>query len=581
MLYIILIVVGVTTSFWEERAWTEFRFYDTGITRDGNIALLSSVQPIFRTDDMFIWDILTVQDVTYIATGEDGRVYKIENGEGELFFDPPETNVLTLAENKGKIYIGTGSPGRVYRIDREGRGEVILETEEEFIWDIIILPSGELIAGTGSSGLVLMVKEGHIDTLLVTGRANASRLVLIEGDIYVGTGDGGLLFVIPDGGSPRGLYDHGEGEVSGIVKIDGTVYFSIALDTTSLIKRIRDDGLVENLIEISGIARDLIKYNNRLLSASDRRIYRIYKDGKFDIPYEFPVSISAINREGFIGLSELVSLYRLSESPPDEGIVVSYSYDTGGASRWGMLAYKGRGRIKFETRTGNTESPDVTWEEWKGLNDGMITSSSNRFIRWRARLRGTDEIESVRVAYLPLNRRPFVENITLGPYALTFSARDPDKDNIVFNVYYREVGESWIALREEIADSMVEIEEDALPDGLYQFKVEVSDAPSNPPRYALSCIRISDVYKIDNTPPLIKIGVRGNKAMVEVSDNMSEIISFEYSKDAYRFISIFPKDGIFDEKKENFEIAIKEGTRHLVVRTRDRAGNSSLKQWRR
>jgi hypothetical protein len=89
------------------------------------------------------------------------------------------------------------------------------------------------------------------------------------------------------------------------------------------------------------------------------------------------------------------------------------------------------------------------------------------------------------------------------------------------------------------------------------------------------------VYKIDNTPPYINIEIKENKAIIVVGDNMSEIESLEYSENVSKFTSIFPIDGIFDEKEERFEISLKDNTRQLVVRAKDRAGNFSLQKWTR
>lgn len=585
MFYILMILLGVTTSYWEERDFSGCKFYGTGISRDGNAILSYDVDSIFKTQDMYIWDILPTKGEIYIATGQDGRIYRICDGKGELFFDSGEKNVLSLSEYKGYIYGGTSPEGKIYKIDRKGRGEVVLDSGEEFIWDIVLTIDGKIICGTGGNGLVLAIKNGYVDTLVETGRTNASRVVLIDKDIYVGTGDGGLLFIIPRDGQPRGLYDGGGGEISGIVKMNNTLYFSHCLDTISVVKRIRDNGLSEEVVTIPGIIKGIVKYRDALLCASDKRIYRIYDDGEFDVIYEFPTAVSSIGRDGYFGLSKFASVYRLSDDRLKEGFIESYSYDAGGVSKWGRLTYEGAGKIIFETRSGNTENPDVTWEEWKKVaKNGEIRSSPNRFIRWRATIKNSSShIQCVQIAYLPLNHRPSVKNINLELETgmLVFSGSDPDGDALSFNVYYREVREEWIELKREISDTIANIDRYAFPDGSYEFKIEVVDTPSNPSDYALSSYKISDVYRIDNTPPRINIEIKKNSVIIYVSDNTSEIIFFEYSENASKFISIFPVDGIFDEKEEKFEIPLGDNTRHLVVRAKDRSNNFSLQKWTR
>jgi len=583
MLYILMVLLGVTTSYWETRDFSKCVFHQTGISRDGSVALSYDVDSIFNTQDMSIWDILPTKDGAYIATGQEGKIYRINKGKGELFFDSGEKNVLTLTDYEGYIYAGTSPGGKIYKIDEKGRGKVIFDSEEEFIWDIVIASNEQIICGTGGNGLVFRIRNGYVDTLLETGRANASRVILIDKDVYVGTGDGGLLFIIPKDGQPRGLYDGRDGEISGIVKIGNVLYFSHCLDTISVIKRIRDDGLPEEVAQIPGIAKGIVEYRNMLLCASEKRIYRIYEDGKFDVIYESPTAISSISRDGYFGLSKFVSVYRLSNKPPEKGIVESCSFDAGGVSKWGRLTYEGDGKILFETRSGNTENPDITWEEWEKIaKNGEIISSPNRFIRWRAKIKNSSSrIKCIQVAYLPLNQKPFIReiNLKLESDALTFSGSDPDGDALLFNVYYRELDREWIELKKDITDTMVSVDRDAFPDGSYEFKVEVSDAQSNPVDYALSSSKISAVYRIDNTSPYINIEVKEKKAIIIVSDITSEIASLEYSENASKFTSIFPIDGIFDEKRERFEVTLKEDTKHLVVRARDRSGNFSLQKW--
>ncbi|MCK4330818.1 hypothetical protein KAX02_13360 [candidate division WOR-3 bacterium] len=583
MLYIIIVLLGVTTSYWEEREFSECEFHGVGISKDGEVVLSYDVDSIFKTQDMFLWDILSTETDIYIATGDRGKIYKIHKGKGELFFDSKDENIITLAEYGGYIYAGTSPGGKIFKIDREGRGEEILDSDEEFIWDLSINSNGQIVCGTGGNGLVLNIKDGDVDTLLKTGRANASLLQQIDGDIYVGTGDGGLLFVISQDEKPRGLYDGSIGEISGVIKIDNILHFIHCLDTISVIKKIREDGLSEEVVEIPGVSKGILDYKDMILCASDRRIYRIHQDGKYDIIYEFPTEVSSVGSNGYFGLSKLASLYCLKDRRLQEGVIESYSYDAEGVSKWGRLSYEGKGEISFQTRSGNTENPDVTWEDWKELSkDGKISSSPNRFIRWKAKISNSSSyLKTTQVAYLPLNQKPFIEFLELEFECggLLYSGLDPDGDEVSFDIYYREIGGEWVLLQRETTDSIISVERDAFPDGVYQFKVVVSDAPSNPPEYTLTSFKVSDLYRMDNTPPLIRIEIKGDKAIVIVNDNMSEIASLEYSENASEFASIYPVDGIFDQMEERFEIILKQGTRHLVVRTRDRKDNFSLQKW--
>jgi len=176
MLYFLLFLLGVSTSYWEERDFSECEFRGLGISRDGVVILSHGVDSLLETSDMYLWDILYTCGALYVASGDDGRVYRIKEGDGELFFDSGEENVLTLAEHNSYIYAGTSPGGKVYKIDEEGRGEELFDSDEEFIWDLVIKPDGRIIFGTGGNGLVIALGDDRVDTLLYTGRSNASLL---------------------------------------------------------------------------------------------------------------------------------------------------------------------------------------------------------------------------------------------------------------------------------------------------------------------------------------------------------------------------------------------------------------------
>lgn len=585
MLYVVIALLGVTTSWWEVRDFSKCEFDGVGLSKEGEVILSYCVDSVFETKDMYLWDILLTKDAVYMATGDDGNVYKIRDGKGELFFDSRDENVLTLAEYGGYIYAGTSPGGKIYRIDQKGMAEEVLDSDEEYIWDLVVTPDGRVICGTGGNGLVMAIKNGHVDTLIQTGRINVSLLELIDGDIYVGTGDGGLLYIITSKGEIKGLYDGGEGEISGIIKRERDIYFLHCMDTLSVVKRMRVDGITEDLVTKPGILSGISVYNNMILCTSEKRVYRLYDDGKFELIYQFPKAISAIAEGGYFGLSRFAGLYRLSEKKTKKGIVESYSYDAGGVSKWGRLSYEGKGDVEFQTSSGNTEKPDITWDEWQEIRgDGLINSLPNRFIRWRAKINNSKSyLRSVQIAYLPVNRRPSVRKIDLlfESGGLFFTGFDPDGDQLTFDVYYRDIKDEWIVLGKEVCDTLVKIVKEAFPDGDYQFKVIVSDILSNPPDYAQTSFKVSDIYRIDNTPPVITIDIENDKAIVVVRDNMSEIASFEYSENASEFLGIYPRDGIFDQREEVFEIPIKEETRDIVVRTMDRKNNFSLQKWSR
>jgi hypothetical protein len=93
-----------------------------------------------------------------------------------------------------------------------------------------------------------------------------------------------------------------------------------------------------------------------------------------------------------------------------------YTYGTGSfesrvldsgkaATDWTTLTAAGTGDVTFETRSGETAAPDVTWSDWAAVSGGDIASPSSRYIQYRATLSSgaggttTPTIDSVSIAY--------------------------------------------------------------------------------------------------------------------------------------------------------------------------------------
>ena len=87
-------------------------------------------------------------------------------------------------------------------------------------------------------------------------------------------------------------------------------------------------------------------------------------------------------------------------------------------------------------------------------------------------------------------------------------------------------------------------------------------------------------FEIDNLSPTVTIGAirrEGTRFVIaaEVKDGDSAVSRVEYSLDAQRWQSAFPRDGILDGRQESFEIRLDGDAngRTLVLRATDALGN--------
>jgi hypothetical protein len=170
-----------------------------------------------------------------------------------------------------------------------------------------------------------------------------------------------------------------------------------------------------------------------------------------------------------------------------------------------------------------------------------------------------------------------------GLQTFVWKAEDENDDRLQYDVFYRREGDTaWKPLKRGLWDAIVVWDTTSVPDGTYFIKVAASDAPSNSPGAALVGELESVGFDIDNTAPKIDLqpsaraGARTTITFV-VRDDQSTVQRVEYSLDASRWRVVFPKDGIPDSRREEFEVSLdeSEAARSVIIRATDAMNNVS------
>ena len=357
-----------------------------------------------------------------------------------------------------------------------------------------------------------------------------------------------------------------------------------------------------------------------LIGTSDKgRIYSV-TDGRDTLliqSSEAQISSFVVRgREAFAASSNQGKLFRFAAEPVSEGTYESPVRDAKVVAAWGRIWWQGRGAVELQTRTGNTERPDMTWSEWsapyRDPAGAPVTSPRARFIQWRAVMRvpanesagGESRIEDVSLAYLPRNVAPEILSITtlpsgvallsaiqiqidpnveasgfdpslIGPVpqapprrafqrgavALQWQAEDRNGDTLEYAVYYRAQSESaFHLLKEKLRDNFYTVDGAALGDGRYIFKVVATDAPENSIGASLSGERISEPVEVDNTAPTVRaagepvLGAERVRVSFVVEDARGRVRRADVSVDGGVWRAVFPEDGIADSPRETFAL---------------------------
>lgn len=214
----------------------------TVVTNLGDVKLAAATATVEELPEgvSLIYDIETVEGVTYLAAGPEGKLLKVADGKAEEVAAVEGEQVFCLAMSDGELVLGiSGETARVARL-AEGKIETLIEMPDaKFVWDVIRVGDALLVA-TGPEGVVYRAalpvgEEAEAEVVLDTAQANVLCLAATAdgGKVYAGTDTDGLIYRLTangDGGYDAFIaYDAAEPEIGALLVMDdGTVYAGTA-----------------------------------------------------------------------------------------------------------------------------------------------------------------------------------------------------------------------------------------------------------------------------------------------------------------------------------------------------------------
>ena len=342
------------------------------------------------------------------------------------------------------------------------------------------------------------------------------------------------------------------------------------------------------------------------------RILRVEPDASYsiwvDVEERQVLALALRAKDPSFVTGDGAAIYRVQPGARRGGTWTSKALDASFASKWGRLTWRGRGRIVFQTRSGNTQKPGDNWSAWsKDLKQpGAVASPPGRFIQVRAKLPKGDSavLRGVELFYLPQNQRTRVSDVQgtrpplkrgevarepLPPTTLlnlSWKVTNPDRDTLRYRIGYREEGQA--AWREMFGEDTILTEAKytwntgSIPDGHYVVRVEASDEPSNPDSLTLRSTATSEPIRVDNHPPRIEqLKVRKGHVRGRVVDELGPIARIQMSIDAGPWRDVFPTDSLLDSRSEGFDLSLGDlpGGAHIVaVRALDASGNQANRE---
>lgn len=598
------------------------------VNRDGGVEIF------LKLEDEYVWDMVFGEDGNlYLATGSKGKIYRIDTGdkdpEAEVFFDSEETHITALAfEADGILLAGSATHGLLYRIDSEGEGNVIYSTGEREVRSILPQEDGTIFFSSfNQPGRSSSLKKPTSSSSSSSQSSNSSGSSFFADTDTPSNGDQKptpfyAMTVSARGSDSGSLYwMDTEGFVTNWWLENNISIYSLAQMPNG--HMILGTGSKGHLYEVS--------------NPGDWSLLHTLEAGG-EITGVIPAGDEGVY---YLICSNPGRILKLDTNESSEGYFQSEVVDFDHVSKFGsfqVYSNPGEGsQIGVEVRGGNLESPDRTWTEWTELagengvfrnplppsrfmqyrllfGDGAVppvhqvrffsrtqnlaplittikildsgyetrtftTQSTNPSVDLARSLNSGVEAEFAKLANKPRQVKLFPKP---GSQTVAWRSIDGNGDDLSYSVKLSALGEdTWVTLAEDLEETYLSYTTQGFADGYYRLKVTVTDDPSNPASEAKTGEQVSEVFLIDNTPPVILLSSYdrdGDEVTLEItaSDSTSLIRSATYRLNGNDMDSIHPEDGILDESLETFILKLdspKDSGQSLLMEVEDEVGN--------
>jgi hypothetical protein len=571
------------------------RFYKTNTTnvvslavaRDGSvIAGTESPGRVFRIDPSgkaFVLLDSPYREIHSVRISDDGTIYAaaVSATPGSAGEDrsgspspadsarPPvpsvSTEITAISVMDGPVQ-GSATPppagrgarragrGAIYQIRSDGLWDAVWETGDDAPYDLLVEPDGSLLVGTGTEGKIFRVSGNPARATLLTRAAARQVTALLRdasGRIVGATSNPGKLFALSAASARRGTYESDVRD-AGTVASWGAIRWRSSGRAGQVQVFTRSGNTATPDETWSGWSKPYSQPEGEQIGSPNARY----------LQWRAVLSIDGASPTGSPQPS------RESAQTPAGPILTSVT-----------AAYLPR-NLRPEVSTITVHPPGTVFQRPFSTGEMEIAGFEDNTSDGRQPVQTTPSASSSSSSPPPapaLGRRVYQK----GLQTLVWKADDQNDDRLQFDVSYRREGETaWKVLKRAIWDAIFVWDTTSVPDGTYLVKITASDAPSNSPGAALIGELESMSFDVDNTPPRVDVqpaaraGSRTTIAFA-VRDEQSPVQRVEYSLDASRWRLVYPKDGIPDSRREDFEVLLDESEsgRSVIIRATDAMNN--------
>jgi hypothetical protein len=591
-------------------------------------------EPFFETGETYIWDLARGADgALLVATGTQGKLFKVDaKGKGEVLYDSDDTHVRALEVLPGEdILMGTAGEGLILRLGKDGQARTLYDADEPEVVALTAAPDGTCYAAVVASeaSLVDLAKpqaasgpggqaKAADPAVSVTVEGEAPQAAAVTGSRREGaTGPRSEILSISPVGVVESLWSLNDETVYSLLFRKDRLWVATGLDG-----KLYSYADAQMLLEKDVDERQIVTLlpgdpGPAFATTNAAAFYRITEGTEKTGTY----TSAALDAQQ---VARFGSFRWRGEAPPGGDVRFSF--------RSGVSAEPDR-----------TWSP---WTEPReGQEIALGDLPRGRYVQWRAELKaggsGSPRLYGTELSYRQENLSPKIGGLLaldpgqilvpanfnptnqvyepahpnyegiftsltpsmeddggggrtkplwkIGYQTLRWSADDPNGDQLTYDLSFRPAGKDggvegeWMTVAKDLAQDYYSFDATALPDGVYRFRLSVSDKPSNEPGSELTASRVSDPVVIDHAPPALGKtevekaagGTNGHARTLRVTvrDDSSPLREAVYSVNAAEWKPAVPADGLIDGRTETLLIEAGEPGSLMLLRVTDAAHN--------
>ncbi len=572
----------------------------------------------------------------YAATGTEGKLFSIaaDGTTAKVLADVKPKNVLCLAVGAdGMLFAGTDEDGLVYRFDpSDGKTFVLYDAKEPEVSAIVLDGEGNVYASTADAD----------------GARPGRQIADKPGGRPEGDEDGGAAASQPRGTAPASNGGSATTQPASTpsarprANAGRPVSGAKPAEGGNAIYRINTDGFVSEVFREPVMILSMVEAGGTIYAATgnEGRLYAVTpgNDRTTMLAKLDATQATCLLRlpEGtlIVGTANEPAVVRVADQRASKGTLVSEPLDAEQVVKWGRLSWEATvpagTKLTVATRSSNVADKESdAWDAWSAEMDAaspqQVSSVSARFLQYRLTFESTladatPVLREIELARIEENRPPLIKSVEVvsvqeevknpasppkvkamvrfqgmgeeseAPepqthWVIKWQAEDPNKDPLIYNVYFRELGrDRWIRMAKEQKEPFAIWDTTTVADGKYEVRVEAKDTKGNPAGTELSNARISDPVTVDNTPPDVEVtraeavGKSGAAVEATLTDAASPIAEASYTVDSDdEWIPLAADDDIFDTSRETVTVNVSDlepGEHRIALRVLDGQGNA-------